>query len=57
MIDDLAENRMTVAELRDALAELPDDAWIVLLDPRLDRRLWLDHVDHSGHVELVAVKR
>lgn len=56
-MSDLSENRMTVAELRAALAELPDDAWIVLHDPRLDRRLWLDRVEHTGHVELVSVKR
>jgi hypothetical protein len=56
-VNDLAENRMTVGDLRAALSALPDDDWIVLYDPRLDRRLWLDHVDPSGHAVLVAVKR
>jgi hypothetical protein len=52
-----SEHRMTVGELRGVLGDLPDDAWIVLYDPRMDRRLWLDHVDNTGHIELVAVLR
>lgn len=51
------EHRMTVGELRDVLAAMPGEDWVVLYNPRLDRRLWLDHVDPSGHVELVGVRR
>jgi hypothetical protein len=51
------EHRTTVDELRAALADLPGNQWVVLRDPRLDRRLWLDHVDASGHCELVGVLR
>jgi hypothetical protein len=53
----MTEHRMTVDELRAALADAPGDQWIALYDPRLDRRLWLDHVDPSGHFELVGVQR
>jgi hypothetical protein len=47
---------MTVGELRAALTGQSDDEWVVLLDPRLDRRLWLDHVT-PGYAELVGVRR
>ena len=52
----MTEHRMTAGELRAALADIEDDAWIRLYDPRLDRRLWLDRVD-AGNAELVAVLR
>ena len=52
------ESHMTVADLRVALADRSDDEWVVLYDPHLDRRLWLDHVNlDPGHAELVGVMR
>lgn len=48
---------MTVDELRAALVGVPGDWWIVVYDPRLDRRLWVEDVTIVGHVELVGVIR
>jgi hypothetical protein len=50
------EHGMTVGELRAALADLPDDDWVVVLDPTLLSRRWLDRVT-PGRAELLLVVR
>lgn len=39
------EIRVTAGDLRAALADVPDGAWVAFLDPRLDRRLWVIRVE------------
>lgn len=56
-LTDDGEHRTTVDELRKALAFVPDEAWVVLYDPRLDRRLWVQSARYNGHFELTGVRR
>jgi hypothetical protein len=51
------EHRMTVDDLRAALVDVPGDWWVTMYDPRLDRRLWVDHVDPGGQFEIVGARR
>lgn len=52
------EHRLTVDELRTALADRDGAEWVVLYNPRTQQRLWTDHLNPApGHAELVGVWR